>query len=111
MNKHQSLNNIQYKSLTLEEVDMDKIYCEIKLELEKRKSCLVFHIPMWLQHLKSYNYLLSRKINSFMTSELLPTQVIATQENIKLDCNPAFTLSCLKHTAKFWNNAVSQTMV
>lgn len=37
MHKHQSLNNIQYKSLMLEQVDLDKIYCEIKLELEKRK--------------------------------------------------------------------------
>lgn len=38
MHKHQSLNNIQYKSLTSEQVDMDKIYCEIILELEKTKS-------------------------------------------------------------------------
>lgn len=35
MHKYQSFNNIQYKSLMLEQVDRDKIYCEINLELKK----------------------------------------------------------------------------
>lgn len=38
MHRHQYLKNIQYKSLMLEQIDMDKIYYKVKLEPEKRKS-------------------------------------------------------------------------
>lgn len=34
-----------------------------------------------------------------------------TQEDIKLDCNLAFTLSCLKHRTNVWNSALSWVMV
>lgn len=80
MHKHQHLKNIQCKALMLEQIDMDKIYHEIKLEPEKRKSWFNVAYTYVAATLQSQKYLLYRKINSFMTSDLLLTIVVCEKK-------------------------------